>query len=116
MKTTNLLVLDDLGRDRSRSSGDSTSFASGQLDLVINHRNQHRLPIIWISNLDERALIGAIGTATYTRLIEDNPSNPYLTLPNLRTHGAKAVSDEPEPIALTPVFIQSDLDDENEFT
>ena len=84
MKKTNLLILDDIGRDRNRTAGDVSSFATGQLESVINHRNQHKLSTIWISNLDEVGLIKSLGAAVYTRLVEDNLPLPYLDLPNLR--------------------------------
>ena len=84
MKSTRLLILDDIGRDSNRNKGEGVAFATTQLESIINHRNQERLPIIWTSNLDEKQLILSMGAATYTRLVEDNSPKGFLKLPNLR--------------------------------
>jgi hypothetical protein len=81
MKTTKLLILDDLGRESfSKKSPDGTTpYAIGQLSLVINYRNEHNLPVIWTSNLEEVDLIQLYGAPMYLRLVEIAPPSEWIS-------------------------------------
>ena len=81
MKTTRLLILDDLGRESiSKKSPDGTiPYAIGQLSLVINYRNEHNLPIIWTSNLEEADLIQLYVAPMYLRLVEIAPPSEWIS-------------------------------------
>ena len=67
-----LLVLDDLGRERIKGSY-IEDWAASQLGRIISHRYREELPILWTTNLQEKALAGIYGMAMLSRLIEDNP-------------------------------------------
>jgi len=81
LKKTNLLILDDLGRESfsKKSSDNGIPYAHGQLALVINYRNEHNLPIIWTSNLEEIDLINIYGAPMYLRLVELAPPSEWLS-------------------------------------
>lgn len=78
-----LLVLDDLGRERMKGSY-TEDWAASQLDALIGVRYRKQLPVIWTSNLTERALVELYGAALVSRLTEDNPAHELLDLPSLR--------------------------------
>ncbi len=81
LKNTKLLILDDLGRETlsTKSSEYGMPYALGQLALIINHRNEHNLPIIWTSNLEEVDLIAIYGAPLYLRLVEIAPCSRWLS-------------------------------------
>jgi DNA replication protein DnaC len=64
LKLTNILVLDDLGRERCGAD----SFAVSILDSVAQDRYEASLPIFWTSNLDGNALIKFYGLPLVDRL------------------------------------------------
>ncbi|WP_243320417.1 hypothetical protein [Geothrix sp. SG200] len=67
-----LLVLDDLGRERIK--GDySQDYGASHLDFIVNSRYRAELPIIWTSNVRQADLVGLYGAAMVRRLIEPNP-------------------------------------------
>lgn len=78
------LILDDLGRERIKITNDSVPYGLAKLDLLIDYRNQHSLPILWTSNLEEEALIKTYGFPTYSRLVQDNPAIVLPEMSNLR--------------------------------
>ena len=81
MKKTNLLILDDLGRENfsKKSYENGMPYAHGQLALVLNYRNEHNLPIIWTSNLEEIDLMNIYGAPMYLRLVELAPPSEWLS-------------------------------------
>lgn len=78
-----LLILDDLGRERIKGSY-SDDWAASQLDHVINHRYRCELPTIWTTNVTEMDLVNLYGAAMLRRLTADNP---LIWIPNLKVMG-----------------------------
>jgi DNA replication protein DnaC len=75
MKRADILVLDDLGKERLPVVKDPNSipFSQAQLDICIAYRNSQVAPIFWTTNLGLQALGDVYGPATFSRLIQDNP-------------------------------------------
>ena len=72
LATAQLLILDDLGRERIK--GDySQDWGASQLDFIVNSRYRAELPIIWTTNVRQSDLVGLYGAAMVRRLIEPNP-------------------------------------------
>jgi len=67
-----LLILDDLGRERIKGNY-SDDWAASQLDQIINHRYRGELPTIWTTNVTEVDLVNLYGAAMLRRLTADNP-------------------------------------------
>lgn len=63
--TVDLLVLDDLGAERSNE------WTGERLYLVINRRWLERRPTVVTSNMTTDQLVGAVGERTYSRLAHD---------------------------------------------
>ena len=91
MQWSELLIIDDLGRESFRRPEDgSTPFAMGIFQELISYRNSNRLPIWWNSNCDIAGLASIYDGATLGRLFEDNP--PIILpddLPNYRLPGVE---------------------------
>lgn len=64
MKTTSMLVLDDVGKEKKSEWSDSVLFD------VINYRYEHKLPFILTTNLNEDELEKRIGGAVFSRMCE----------------------------------------------
>lgn len=81
MKKSKLLIIDDLGREciSKKPQDGTTPYAIGQLSIVINYRNEHNLPIIWTSNLEEADLIHLYGAPMYLRLVEIAPPSEWIS-------------------------------------
>ena len=75
MVNSDILVLDDLGRERIQAMKDpnATPFSRGQLEIAIDRRNGMMKPIFWTTNVSEKFLVELYGAATYSRLIQGNP-------------------------------------------
>jgi DNA replication protein DnaC len=72
LATAQLLVLDDLGRERIK--GDySQDWGASQLDYIVNARYRAELPTIWTTNVRQADLVRLYGAAMVRRLIEPNP-------------------------------------------
>ena len=69
-----LLVLDDLGRERIKG-GYTEDYGASQLDFIVNSRYRSGLPTIWTTNVREADLVGLYGAAMFRRLNEPNPLN-----------------------------------------
>lgn len=67
-----LLVLDDLGRERIKGSY-VDDWAASQLDTIISQRYRNELPILWTTNVREADLVILYGAALMRRLTADNP-------------------------------------------
>lgn len=78
---TQLLILDDLGRERMRGAY-TEDFAIGQLDRIIDARSRESRPILWTTNQDRTELEDLYGAAMVDRLLG---LAPLLTLPALRS-------------------------------
>lgn len=78
-----LLILDDLGRERIRGSY-TEDWVASQLDTIINHRYRDVKPILWTTNITEPALLDLYGAAMLSRLTGDNPLIWVDNLPDLR--------------------------------
>jgi hypothetical protein len=78
-----LLILDDLGRERIKGNY-SDDWAASQLDTVINHRYRGELPTIWTTNVTEMDLVNLYGAAMLRRLTADNP---LIWIPDLKVMG-----------------------------
>lgn len=59
----NLLVVDDIGATKS------TDWTADTLYQLVDHRDHHCLPTIWITNLDPRALHEALSDRIESRLL-----------------------------------------------
>lgn len=70
LKSSPLLVLDDLGRER----GNIDSYTNQILDSVINYRYEHNLPTIWTTNLEQEAFIAQYGMPMLDRLTGMSPA------------------------------------------
>lgn len=64
MKSTPMLVLDDLGKERR------TEWTQHILFDVVNYRYEHLLPMVVTTNMDFDALGGYVGNAIFSRLYE----------------------------------------------
>lgn len=64
MKTIDMLVLDDIGKEKQTEWSQSIMFD------VINYRYEHLLPIIMTTNLTNEALSEYVGGAVWSRLCE----------------------------------------------
>lgn len=64
MKSTPMLVLDDLGKEKK------TEWSQQILFDVINYRYEHKLPFIITTNFDEKQLANYIGGSIYSRMCE----------------------------------------------
>ena len=64
MKSTAMLVLDDLGKEKKTEWTDQILFD------VINYRYEHLLPFVITTNLDENELGNYVGGAIYSRMCE----------------------------------------------
>ena len=64
MKTIDMLVLDDIGKEKQTEWSQSIMFD------VINYRYEHLLPIIITTNLTHEALAKYLGGAVWSRLCE----------------------------------------------
>ena len=64
MKTIDMLVLDDAGKEKV------TEWTASVLFDVINYRYEHLLPVVITSNLDSKDLEHYLGSAVYSRLCE----------------------------------------------
>ena len=75
MKKADILILDDLGKERFPAVKDPNTvpFSRAQLDICIAYRNSQVAPIFWTTNLELKALGEVYGPATFSRLIQDNP-------------------------------------------
>jgi DNA replication protein DnaC len=82
-ETADLLILDDLGKERIKGCY-LEDWAASQLDRVINHRYRYRLPILWTTNLTEASLTTFYGAALVSRLTQDNPLVWMPDLPSMR--------------------------------
>lgn len=83
MSTTQLLVLDDLGRERMRGAY-TEDFAIGQLDRIIDMRSREGRPILWTTNQDREELESLYGAAMVDRLMGLAPLVQLPKLPSLR--------------------------------
>ena len=69
-KETGILVLDDVGQERTSSDRD---YALGVFGEVLDTRYRFDLPIFWTSNLEPEQLIGKYGSRLMSRLFEVSP-------------------------------------------
>ena len=69
-KETGILVLDDMGQERTSSDRD---YALGVFGEVLDTRYRFELPIFWTSNLEPEQLIGKYGSRLMSRLFEVSP-------------------------------------------
>ena len=81
--STNLLVLDDLGRERMRGAY-TEDFALGQLDRIVDARARDGRPILWTTNQEARELAAIYGGAMMDRLLDLAPLVQLPKLPSLR--------------------------------
>jgi hypothetical protein len=81
LSTVDLLILDDLGRERIKGSY-SDDWAASQLDAIVNARYREERVTIWTTNVEETDLVNLYGAALLRRLTADNP---LVWIPDLRS-------------------------------
>ena len=64
LRTTTMLVIDDLGKEKRTEWSQQTLFS------IINYRYEHRLPIVITSNLTPNEIRAHVGEAIQSRLFE----------------------------------------------
>lgn len=72
LSSVQILILDDLGRERIKGSY-SDDWAASQLDSVVNSRYRDEMVTIWTTNVTEEDLVSLYGAALMRRLTADNP-------------------------------------------
>lgn len=67
-----LLILDDIGRERSKDL--ESDRVTAVLDGVVSARDRAGLPTLWTSNLRDDDLAVAYGESFHRRLVRANPA------------------------------------------
>lgn len=88
---TQMLVVDDLGRERLGKNYDE-DFAFGVLDRIIDSRSRMGLALLWTSNLPRKGLATRYGAAMTSRLLGMAPAVELGKMPDLRLSGPKSTT------------------------
>lgn len=78
-----ILVIDDLGRERTKGAY-IVDWAASQADRIVSSRYRSDRPIVWTTNLQEKHLVERYGAAMCSRLRELSPMTWLPGLPSLR--------------------------------
>lgn len=78
-----VLVLDELGAERMRSTYDE-DWAVSQLDAIVDGRYNDMRPTWWTTNLDGGAMMARYGGRMFSRLVHENPPARVTGVPDIR--------------------------------